>query len=195
MLSGIWGCSAGKVYNPPKFRNICKALSGARSAALLRRAHIANMLFGLHSALSPHLFGLNPCPLLMLLVCPYISKLPPLIQYKIIQYELLTFNSYWIKIILNIKGGVILSEIENTKLRLIQNLPVYNLQYSFISLWESVPPEKISDKSRQLFKELCNSLEYDYGGNPDDDIISENLVRIMRISKDDSDKTDNAKKE
>ncbi len=88
-----------------------------------------------------------------------------------------------------------MSEIENTKLRLIQNLPVYNLQYSFISLWESVPPEKISDKSRQLFKELCNSLEYDYGGNPDDDIISENLVRIMRISKDDSDKTDNAQKE
>ncbi len=73
---------------------------------------------------------------------------------------------------------------KGTEIRVIDNIPVFNLQYAFISLWESVPAEKFSDNSKRLFKELCNSLEYDYGGDPEDKIRRETLLRLNIVDED-----------
>lgn len=81
---------------------------------------------------------------------------------------------------------------KNTQVRVIDNIPVYNLQYAFISLWESVPPEKLSDTSRRLFKELCSSLEHDYGGDPGDQIRSETLIRLNIVDEKTARKSRNA---
>ncbi len=72
---------------------------------------------------------------------------------------------------------------KSTEVRVIDNIPVYNLQYAFISLWESVPPEKTSENSKRLFKELCNSLEHDYGGEPGDQIRTETLIRLNIVDE------------
>ncbi len=62
--------------------------------------------------------------------------------------------------------------------KVIINVPAFNLQYAFTNLWNSVPPEKTSARSKELFEQLCNSLEHDYGGDPDEPIKSEYIVRI-----------------
>ena len=45
---------------------------------------------------------------------------------------------------------------------------------------------------RRLFKELCSSLEHDYGGDPGDQIRSETLIRLNIVDEKTARKSRNA---
>ncbi len=77
-----------------------------------------------------------------------------------------------------VKSANKLPESPEGEFRAIDDISLYCLQYAMSCLWDSVPPEKTSERSKRLFKELCDSLEYDFGADPNDNVRREVLIRF-----------------